>query len=116
MCTGKGAIKVKSLFANTHRNCAASVRALEYSKQANLAFNNLPFKNIHKMITTCVNIVHVHHKHIHGCTHLHTHTRAGKKEPLIASVKNLHAGHLCESLLVEMKGAGASKPCVLSVP
>lgn len=40
----------------------------------------------------------------------------GGREALIASVKNLHAGHLCESLLVEMKGAGASKPCVLSVP
>lgn len=53
--------------------------------------------------------------------HIHTHIleqeeKKRKNKPLIASVKNLHAGHLCESLLVEMKGAGASKPCVLSVP
>lgn len=32
------------------------------------------------MITTCVNTVHVQHKHIHVCTHLHTHTRAAKKK------------------------------------
>lgn len=68
------------------------------------------------MITTCVNTVHVQCNHIHVCTDVDTHTPEQKKEPLIASVKNLHAGHLCESLLVEMKGAGASKPCVLSVP
>lgn len=42
--------------------------------------------------------------------------RTHAAEELIASARNLHAGHLRESLLVEMKGAGASKPCALSVP
>lgn len=86
-------------------------------KRADLAFNYLPRQNIHKMITTCVNTVC-----IQPSTHTHIRAAGGgekkekEREALIASVKNLHTGHLCESLLVEMKEAEASKPCVLSVP
>lgn len=52
--------KERSGFA---KHAAKRGSALKYSKQANLAFNILPFENIHKMITTCVNSVRAQHKH-----------------------------------------------------
>lgn len=62
------------------------------------------------MITRCVTSGRIPR----GSARAHAQARAA--EELIASARNLHAGHLRESLLVEMKGAGASKPCALSVP
>lgn len=77
MRPGNGAIKVKSLSANARRSGAAPRWTLKCSKQANLAFNNLPFKNIPKMITACVNSVRAQRP----CAHTHTHTGREIKNP-----------------------------------